>query len=152
MSVIDWFKNIKDKDKHSFDICEFYPSITEDLLDKAISWARQYVNISDQQESIIKYARKSLLFNDGKTWKKRNSNVTFDVSMGSYDGAEVYELVGLFILNSLSKKFGNDNVGLCRDDGLVLLKGFSKRLAGKARKELHKLFKELQLRITATRP
>ena len=90
MSVIHWFKNIKDKDKHSFisfDLCEFYPSITEDLLDKAISWARQYVNISDQQESIIKHAGKSLLFNDGKTWKKRNSNVTFDVSMESYDGA-----------------------------------------------------------------
>ena len=126
MSVIDWFKNIKDKDIHSFisfDICEFYSSITEDLLDKAILWARQYVNISDQQESIIKHARKSLLFNDGKTWKKQNSNVTFDVSMGSYDGAEVCELVGLFILNSLSKKFGNDNVGLYRDNGLVLLKG-----------------------------
>ena len=152
MSVIDWFKNIKDKDIHSFisfDICEFYPSITEDLLDKAISWARQYVNIPDKQESIIKHARKSLLFNDGKTWKKRNINVTFDVSMGSYDGAEVCELVGLFILNSLSKKFGNDNVGLYRDDGLVLLKGSSKRIADKARKELHKLFKELQLRITA---
>ena len=82
-------------------------------------------------------------------WIKRNSNVTFDVSMGSYDGEEVCELVGLFILNSLSKKLGNDNVALYRDDGLVLLKGSSKRLADKARKEIHKLFKEFQLRITA---
>ena len=82
-------------------------------------------------------------------WIKRNSNVTFDVSMGSYDWEEVCELVGLFILNSLSKKLGNDNVALCRDDGLVLLKGSSKCLADKARKELHKLFKEFQLRITA---
>ena len=108
---------------------------------------RQYVNISEQQESVIKRARKFFLFNYGKTWKKRNSNVTFDVSMGSYDGAEVCELVGLLILNSLSKKFGNDNVSLYRNDGLALLKGSSKRLAGKARKELHKLFKEFQLRI-----
>ena len=69
--------------------------------------------------------------------------------MGSYDGAEVCELVGLFILNSLSEKFRSGNAGLYRDDGLVLLKGSSKRLAGKARKELHKLFKEFQLRIMA---
>ena len=38
-SVIKWFKNIKDKRKHSFvsfDITELYRSITEDLLDKAV--------------------------------------------------------------------------------------------------------------------
>ena len=42
--------------------------------------------------------------------------------MGSYDGAEICELVGLFILNSLGKKFGKENVGLYRDDGLAILK------------------------------
>ena len=44
----------------------------------------------------------------------------FDVTMGSYDGAEVCELVGIFILNILAKLFGKSNVGLYRDDGLVL--------------------------------
>ena len=65
--------------------------------------------------------------------------ITFDVSWEAYDGADVCELVGLFILNSLSKKFRSDNVGLYRDDGLVLLKVSSKRLADKARKELHNI-------------
>ena len=75
---------------------------------------------------------------------------TFDVTMGCYDGAEVCELVGLFILNSLAEKYGKDYVGLYRDDGLILLKGTSKRLADKARKDLHKLFAEnFQLKITA---
>ena len=70
--------------------------------------------------------------------------------MGSYDGAEVCELVGLFNLNSFAVKYGKDYVGLYRDDGLILLKGTSKRLAGKARKDLHKLFAEnFQLKITA---
>ena len=50
LSVIDWFNNIKNKPDHSFltfDIAEFYPSITEELLDKAIAWAQNYVTISE---------------------------------------------------------------------------------------------------------
>ena len=31
--------------------------------------------------------------------------------MGSYDGAEICELVGLFILNHLGKPFGKENIG-----------------------------------------
>ena len=70
--------------------------------------------------------------------------------MGSYDGAEICELVGLFILDSLTKKYGKDNVGLYRDDGLILFGGTSSRLADKTRKDLHKLFEhEFQLKITA---
>ncbi len=47
----------------------------------------------------------------------------FDVTMGSFDGAELCELVGLFLLNELSQIFDKDHVGLYRDDGLMLLKG-----------------------------
>ena len=46
---------------------------------------------------------------------ENNSNL-FDVTMGSYDGAEICELVGLFILNHLGKTFGKlENIGLYRD-------------------------------------
>ena len=91
----------------------------------------------------------SFLFNGGNIRKKRQSNTTFDVTMGSYDGTEVCELVGLFILNSLAEKYGKDYVGLYHD-GLILLKGISKRLADKARNYLYKLFAEnFQLTITA---
>ena len=37
-------------------------------------------------------------------------NVRFDVTIGSYDGAEICDLVGLFILNHLGKKFGKKNI------------------------------------------
>jgi hypothetical protein len=47
----------------------------------------------------------------------------------------------------------NDRVGLYRDDGLILLRGTSTnesaQLADKARKDLHQLFDEFQLKITA---
>ena len=42
--------------------------------------------------------------------------------MGSFDGAEICELVGLFILTKLEEKFGKENVGLYRDDGLEVIK------------------------------
>ena len=69
--------------------------------------------------------------------------------MGSHDGAEICELVGLFILNHLSKKFGKESIGLYRDDGLALIKSKSARLADKTRKELHKIFELFDLKITA---
>ena len=67
--------------------------------------------------------------------------------MGSYDGAEVYELVGLFILNSLEKTFGK-NVGLYRDDGLAAINTSSARLADKTRKDIIQIFNNIGLKIT----
>ena len=55
--------------------------------------------------------------------------------MGSFDGAEICELVGLYALNKLRTRFGNNNIGLYRDDGLALIEGNSPRLADKARKD-----------------
>lgn len=53
------------------------------------------------------YLRKSLLFNNDEIWvKKNNANV------GSFDRAEVRELVGLYLLNILKKEFGENNIGL----------------------------------------
>ena len=43
------------------------------------------------------HARKSLLFNEEGTWMKKDG--LFDVTMGAYDGAEVRELVGTFLLD-----------------------------------------------------
>ena len=90
-----------------------------------------------------------MLFNGNEPWVKRNNNSLFDVAMGSYDGAEVCDLVGLFVLNTLAEKFGKDNIGLYRDDGLAVIKGTSGRLADKARKDLCAIFKKFGLRITA---
>ena len=44
----------------------------------------------------------------------------FDVTVGSFDDAEVWELVRLFILNDLANKYGTNNIGLYRDDGLAI--------------------------------
>ena len=73
-NVIEWFGNIEQKSRHSFisfDTVDFYPSISENLLDQALSWASSLAEISHENISIIKHARKSLLFNNGKPWIKK---------------------------------------------------------------------------------
>ena len=108
--VIDWFGNIKEKTRHSFilfEIIDFYPSISEKLLDQALSWVSSLGSISNEDISIIKHTRKSLLFSNGKPWTRNNNSNLFDVTMGRHDRAEICELVGLFILKQLWKTFGN---------------------------------------------
>ena len=76
---------------------EFYPSVTETILDNALSFAKQHVEISDKDLQIIKHHRKSLFHHENETCKKKNSDNCFEVKMGSYNGAEVFELVGTLV-------------------------------------------------------
>ena len=69
--------------------------------------------------------------------------------MGSYDGAEVCELVGLYILHKLTSTYPSGNIGLYRDDGLAVFKNMSTRSLDKTRKEFSKILGELGLQITA---
>ena len=64
-AVIDWFCNLQDKQSLSFlvfDIIDFYPSISEQLLLKALDFANQFDTISSQEKEVIMHSRKSLLF------------------------------------------------------------------------------------------
>ena len=92
------------------DIVEFYPSITEELLEKTLDWAAIITPItSTSTRNIILHSRKSLHFRMSTTgeekstaWTKQNG--LFDVTMGAPDGAEICELVGLFIPNEVKEK------------------------------------------------
>ena len=98
-AVINWFKDIQDKSKCSFikfEVDNFYPSITQTLFDKSVQFAKQYTVITEDDLKIIQQARKTLLYHNGEPWTKKNDASNFDVPMGSYDGAELSELVGAF--------------------------------------------------------
>ena len=150
-SVISWFRNIPRKSQArllKFDICDFYPSITEELLGKAIEFARRFTEITQNNVDIIMHARKCLLFNRDEQWIKKDGNGLFDVTMGSWDGAEVCELVGLYLLNRLQDVLPSVNVGLYRDDGLAFVRSRSGRISDRVRKEIIELFKREGLSIT----
>jgi hypothetical protein len=151
-AVIDWFSSLNEKRNLTFlvfDIVEFYPSISENLLTDALEWAKKFTSISDLEKSTIMHARKTLLFDEfGRPWIKRDSDNAFDVAMGAYDGAEICELVGLFILHDLEKNLGAESVGLYRDDGLAVLRKCSGSDADRMRKKIAVIFKSYGLRIT----
>ena len=77
----------------------------------------------------------------------KKEKVTLMFSMGAYDGAEVCELIGIFMLSLLSKHINKNHIGLYRDDGLVILKNTSGPETEKLKKKLQKLFKEKDLDI-----
>ena len=150
-TVIDWFKRIPDKKKCKFikfDIVDFYPSINEDLLGKALTFASNIQPICNDELKIIKHARKSLLFKHGETWEKKDTNNYFDITMGSFDGAEVCETVGLYLLNKISTLINKENVGLYRDDGLAVIPNANGPQMDRLRKQIIKLFKDEGLSIT----
>ena len=107
-AVINWFKNIQNKRKSifmQFDIEEFYPSLSKELEQKGINHASAFVRISNKDINVIMYSRKSLLFDSKNIWIKKTGNPNCDVTMRSYDGAEIGELVGLCILHVLGEKY-----------------------------------------------
>ena len=102
--VIEWFKNIRNKQKHKFtlsDIKDFYLAITEDLLTNCLNFADEKVQIFDQDKKILYHAIKSLLFNEKRCVNEKDG--LFDVKMEVYDGAEVCELVGTFLYDKISE-------------------------------------------------
>ena len=55
------------------------------------------------------HASNLLLFDQEKLWRKQNRRSMFNVNTGSYDGAEVCNLMGLLILYKLKTRFNNEN-------------------------------------------
>ena len=72
-------------------------------------------------------SRRTLLFNDREPRLKKSGNEEFDVPMGCFDGAEVCEVIGVYILHLLKTVMRKENVGLYRDDGLGILRSSSGR-------------------------
>ena len=146
-SVIEWFKSIENKQEYNFicfDIVEFYPSITQDLLNRALDFASDYDSITNDERNIIIHAKNSTLIHKQQPWQKKG-NTAFDVTMGSFDGAETCELVGSFLLSQLQNL--DINIGLYRDDGLAISNS-TPRETENIKKEICRVFNRNGLRIT----
>ena len=93
-------------------------------------------------------SRQTLLFYEKQPWVKKTGTENFDVPMGCYDGAEVCELVGCYILNQLRTVMRSELVGLYRDDRLGYMKKMSGPEIERKRKQIIKIFKDCGLSIT----
>ena len=149
IEVIEWYKNLKHKNRKNFlqlDIVDFYPSISEELLDKAIDFAEKIVGVEPSIMKTIKNARKTLLFSEDAAWVK-NTGLS-DVTQGGLDSCQVCELVGLFILRQMKEEFPFLDFGLYRDDGLACHKRIPGPQLEKCKKDIIKLFFKNGLKIT----
>ena len=91
-------------------------------VEQALLFAKQHHDISNDNTGLIKHCRKSLLLSNNKAWDKKQTESCFDVAMGSFNGAELCELVGIYILCFLVKLINKKDCGLYRDDGLLILR------------------------------
>ena len=143
-----WYTDLRQKHNLTFiqwDSINFYPSITRELLEKSIEWAKQYVDFSQEDIEFIMQARKAVLIHNNKPWTKKTGD-SFDVTVGSDDGAEVCELVGLYIL-SLLVHLTYGKAALYRDDGAMAVRGSPRQTETKT-KEVASIMKSTGIGIT----
>ena len=118
------------------------------LFTNAIQYAERISQIFDYDMSLINQSRETLLLNEKIPWFKKDGSEDFDVPVGCFNGAEVCELVGTFVLKKLKNAFQNNIFGLYRDDGLAVIKGLTGPKIEKLKKNIVKTFKDCGLNIT----
>ena len=69
---------------------------------ETITWAREFVGISEEETDIIVEIKKFLLYMNGNCWTNKGET-NFDVAQGSFVSAEVCDLVGLYLLSELQR-------------------------------------------------
>ena len=67
--------------------------------------------------------------------------------MGAFDGAEVCELVGLYLFKKIKNIIPPSHVGLYRDDGVAVITDANGPKIDKIKKKLHRCFKDENLKI-----
>ena len=100
--------------------------------------------MTEDEREIILHAKRSLLYYKGSPWVKKE-NADFDVGMGSFDGAECCDIVGMYLqLQDLGI-----NVGLHRDD-LLASSRLTKRQNELVKQKVSRIFAANGLEITGT--
>ena len=117
------------------------------MFNEVLHFVKTKVDITNQEMSIIMQSRNTLLFNKNQSSAKKSGNEEFDVPMGCFDGAELCEIIGIYILK-IQRVLHRDNAGLYKNDGF----GVTKELPGPEmetkRKQIIEIFKMLGLSIT----
>ena len=71
------------------------------------------------------HAKNTLLFSNGEQWFKKDGNKNFDVPMGCYDGAEICELIGIYLLYQINNVISKENTGLYGNDDLGIFRNMT---------------------------
>ena len=102
-------------------------------MSEALDWAEMYLEITQEERNIIMQSKKAFLYMEDKPWVKKGEK-NFDVGMGAFDGAETCDLIGLFLLDQITNRIKEIEVGLYRDDGLGVAETTPRNLENCAKK------------------
>ena len=124
--LIEWFKNIGNKQKHKFilfDIKDFSPRITKELFTKCSKFAEEKVQISNDDRKIVYHCKKVFniywrMYVDEKRWF-----IWCDV--GSVWWRRGMWTCWDFLLDKISEKCDENSIGLYRDNRLSVFKNKS---------------------------
>ena len=75
-------------------------------------------------------------------WKKKYADATFDVTIGSYDAAELCEHIGIYIQSLSTNILSKDYMCLYRDDELFILRKINKQTNRYRSKENDQFFQK----------
>ena len=84
--MVKWLYQLEEKANKSFlcfDITDFLSSISGEVLTKALSFTKLHSCILQEELEIIFHSQMLLLFNNGKTYVKKENNNLFEVIVGS---------------------------------------------------------------------
>ena len=126
----------------------FYPSITRQVLSNALVFARRYTEISDDDEVVVMHSCRTILTHGDQHWQKKANEDDFDVPMGSFHGAELCELVGLFLMDKLKRFADTVEYGIYRDDGLAVTRNCARTNLERTARRIREVFGECGFRIT----
>ena len=97
------------------------------LLLQSINLPRNHTNIPQEELDIILACRKLVLFYNYTTREKTKTD-NFDVTMGSFDYAQITDLVGIYILDTLGRFLDLNHGGIHRDDRLISIPNSNRTL------------------------
>ena len=119
-------------------------------MERSFNFAASLTFITEYEKELIRRCCKSVVFHEGEPWSKKYNKNSFDVSMGSFNGAEICELFGLYILDILKteKIFSDVIFGIYRDDGLAVVDILPEPDMERKVEQLRKVFKNIGFDVT----
>ncbi|GAB1597860.1 hypothetical protein Ahia01_000062700, partial [Argonauta hians] len=147
--TLDWFYKIKTNKNTKFlqiDICSFYSSINQTLLDRSLDFAIRNSDLTTSEMESILAARRTLVSFANKTWTKADNPDCYDIPMGASDPAQVTDLVGLFLLKEINYHFPRLQGGAYRDDFLFIVNSTARNFEN-IKKEIHGFFNRQGLSV-----
>ena len=72
--------------------------------------------------------------------EEKEHDSSFGIIMGSYDGAELCEMIGIYIQSLLESTLEKDLMGLYRDNRLIIIRNTNSQQADKIQKKIISIF------------